>query len=93
MVRQEWLWISLLELHPLGIRPRISFASEFPFSTRRFKNDFMDQLPTRYSSTGVFRSKGLLWFTFVKANSSADCCEIWLILNAGLVKESNGGAR
>lgn len=36
----------------------ISFVSEYPFSLRRFKDDFMDALPS-----GVFRSKGLLWFT------------------------------
>lgn len=36
----------------------ISFVSKLPFSLRRFKDEFMDQLPP-----GVFRSKGLLWFT------------------------------
>ena len=35
----------------------ISFVSQFPFSLRRFKDEFMDVLPR-----GVFRSKGLLWF-------------------------------
>lgn len=35
----------------------VSFVSEFPLSMRRFKCDFMDQLPQ-----GVFRAKGLLWF-------------------------------
>lgn len=35
----------------------ISFVSELPFSLRRFKDDFMDNLPQ-----GVFRAKGLLLF-------------------------------
>lgn len=35
----------------------ISFVSEFPLSMRRFRQDFMDNLPV-----GVFRAKGLLWF-------------------------------
>lgn len=35
----------------------MSFVSDFPFSLRRFKDDFMDVLPE-----GVFRSKGLLLF-------------------------------
>lgn len=35
----------------------ISFVSEYAFSLRRFKNEFMDELPE-----GVFRAKGLLLF-------------------------------
>lgn len=35
----------------------ISFVSEFPFSLRRFKDEFMEAIPQ-----GVFRAKGLLWF-------------------------------
>eukprot|EP00178_Gracilaria_changii_P027845 TRINITY_DN920_c0_g1_i2.p2 TRINITY_DN920_c0_g1~~TRINITY_DN920_c0_g1_i2.p2 ORF type:complete len:575 (+),score=97.17 TRINITY_DN920_c0_g1_i2:257-1981(+) len=36
----------------------ISFVSEYPFSLRRFREEFMEALPR-----GVFRSKGLLWFS------------------------------
>lgn len=35
----------------------ISFVSEFPFSLRRFKDEFMEMIPA-----SVFRAKGLLWF-------------------------------
>lgn len=35
----------------------ISFVSEFPFSLRRFKDEFMELIPQN-----VFRAKGLLWF-------------------------------
>jgi G3E family GTPase len=35
----------------------VSFVSELPLSLRRFRRDFMEELPD-----GVFRAKGLLWF-------------------------------
>ncbi|CAN8066401.1 unnamed protein product [Agarophyton chilense] len=36
----------------------ISFVSEYPFSLRRFKDEFVEKLPR-----GVFRAKGLIWFS------------------------------
>lgn len=36
----------------------ISFTSHQPLSLRRFRQDFMEQVPR-----GVFRAKGLLWFS------------------------------
>jgi G3E family GTPase len=35
----------------------VSFVSHLPLSLRRFRRDFMEELPD-----GVFRAKGLLWF-------------------------------